>query len=140
MWSKSFAIFAVIGLCVIAGCGAAAPSVAPWGDFQARALDTAERIEAMEDSMFGDAEVRAFFGEQQQWIDGAKADPCYDPAFRQFRSLIRNMLLAMDKVPTADLSSVALADLNAGRDALQAAIQDQDALDGAMLLATQACN
>lgn len=125
---------ALVATMVIAvACG---PSTTPWADFQSRALDTADAINASPD-FASDPAFRQRIANEASWVKDAKAEACYDPAFRAYRELINDLGTYYRKIPTGiSLADIPGADLDAAIDALKAAINDEDRVGRLLLVAS----
>lgn len=122
---------------MVAACGGASPSPAPWGEFQSRVLDAMEQNRGKD---VGDTATLEFFREQQAWAKGVTADPCYDPALRAYRAWLEDMILAFSIVSGRDLDDVPVEELQAALAAMEESVENDKRLSAAMTAATDVCN
>jgi hypothetical protein len=121
---------------IVAACGTA---TTPWADFQSRVLDVQERF-GDSGSDITNATMLSYLNEQKVWAEAVKADACYDPALREYRSFLDDAVAAYAAINGRALSDVPIEDLQTAQGALTEAIEGDSRLTLAMTSARDICN
>lgn len=82
----------------------------------------------------------SFLNEQKTWADSIKAEACYDPALRQFRSFLDDAVEAYAAVNGRALADVPTEDLLKAQQSLKEAIAGDAQLTVEMASARDICS